>query len=364
MARVNIDDRLFSDPRWMNFVLHVGCQDKAVGMYYRAVRLVQNHWRSDFLVPLKSWRTLKVPLEKFGLAEITKDGVYLHGSDKRLSWYKTRMAASEAGVAKKREKRKNHMDNHGEPYGQPNGKPTRNHMDNPPVPVPVPVLNSANALVAKTHGDAIAAAPPVVDKKNFASESEISHSDSHDSESIPFNYENTNADKPIPASACLDSPRHTKSNSVDEIPVKIDSPLPHGMIEKPAKKRAKKVVTPEEAAARSATRSAYIEAFQARYSETPRLAGKENTQICALVSAVGQQDAPFLVKFYLECSDEFLVNKAHPIGFLAANPNEYIVRMKNGQTHRERKSLFAKKPKEDKPSQEFIDEMIRKHAKC
>jgi hypothetical protein len=197
-----------------------------------------------------------------------------------------------------------------------------------------PLLSSSSFSVlpngsAKCAVASAIAPPSVTNKKFFAPDSEIPHSDPHDSESYPSEGSNPAAVESLEGDLCRGSQLDSKPGSVDDSPVKIDLPI---AAEKPKRKREPKAVKPEDAAARSATRAAFIECFRTRYGSDPILAAKENTQIKNLVSAVGQQDAPFLVKFYLDCQDDFLVNKCHPIGILAANPTEYVIRMKKGQT--------------------------------
>jgi hypothetical protein len=199
----------------------------------------------------------------------------------------------------------------------------------------------------KICDDAPAIALPNGNQIFFKPESEIPDSDPYVAGSMPPESRNAPSNSIQTHLTTTDLVVESKSIGVDVSPVKNDLPTIPAMIEKPVKKKAaKKEIPPEEAAARSATRAAYIQHFEARYKTKPIVAAKENTQIKNLVASVGRQDSPFLVKFYLECEDEFLVNKAHPIGILASNPTEYMVRWKKGQTNRQtlRFGFGAKRP--------------------
>jgi hypothetical protein len=176
-------------------------------------------------------------------------------------------------------------------------------------------------------------------KKIFDSESEIPETkaeisvDFSGEKSLPLSSTETSHESTEGPTPVSQGRLALKSTSCDEQAVKTELPDTN-RIPAPTKKRKRADVSPEEANARSETRLSYVDAFQARYSTKPIIAAKENTQIKNLVLSVGQQDAPFLVKFYLECDDDYLVNKCHPIGVLASNPTEYMVRWKKGQTSR------------------------------
>jgi hypothetical protein len=135
------------------------------------------------------------------------------------------------------------------------------------------------------------------------------------------------------------------------------------MIQKAAKK-SKKVVSDETRKARDSSWSSYSEHYEKRYGVKPIRSAKENTAIARLVESVGQQDSPFLVQFYLSCGDDYLVTNCHPLTLLAANPNSYIVRKKNGWTHKkpQQNSFQNKQDSRKLPSFQLSDKYSFKWA--
>ncbi len=88
MARVNVEDDLFSDPRFRVLVRIVGDEDKAIGMCVRAWLLAQRYWANgNKLVPKKIWTAAGLaPLHEVDLAEERANGTYCRGTEKHLSW--------------------------------------------------------------------------------------------------------------------------------------------------------------------------------------------------------------------------------------------------------------------------------------
>lgn len=104
MARINIDDSLFSYPPFKRLRKKVGDEDLAVGMTYRLWRLAQIYWgNGEFLIPLEELQAegLEVMLE-IGMAVQRETGIYAKGSKEAYSWILERKdTAKKGGEARK-----------------------------------------------------------------------------------------------------------------------------------------------------------------------------------------------------------------------------------------------------------------------
>lgn len=378
---VKVRPDVWVDPRTKYLSKLVGCEYRAIGKLVEFWGEAQSYWVNGNPMPTDIFRLLDSDsLIKAGFAEEVEGGVRAKGDHEHFSWLTSQRDRGAKSAETRRAK-----------YGT--AQPGKNKSFSTSDRAQVEDRSnggSGELRTAPNHEleqeleqeqehkekknedcDCVTALALAVDsdaKKFLLSESEIPVTDAEmtvdfqGEKSMPLSQTETSRDSTESPSqvsrACFD----TKSTDSHDVGIKIETP-DSNKIQLSPKKRKRPDVSPEDAAARSATRSAYIDAFESRYAAKPIIAAKENTQIKNLVASVGQQDAPYLVKFYLECSDDFLVNKCHPIGILAANPTEYIVRMKKGQTHRDRPNLFQKKPPEDKPSAELIERLTRKYAK-
>ena len=91
MARINIDDSIYSDPRFIRLVILCnGNMDQAVGQLVRAWSLAQKWYLKspDSFIPLHEWNARSIPMNivTAGLAEIVNDRVRVMGSDDQFRW--------------------------------------------------------------------------------------------------------------------------------------------------------------------------------------------------------------------------------------------------------------------------------------
>ena len=89
MARINIEDSLFSDSVFIKLCVLMKNQDKALGAWVRCCRLAQSFWKHDKkLIPIEVYEFNKFPpqLEASGLVTRCENGFYFHGSEKNFSW--------------------------------------------------------------------------------------------------------------------------------------------------------------------------------------------------------------------------------------------------------------------------------------
>lgn len=135
MARINIEDSLWSDDSFLRFLIRVGDEEKAVGTFALAVKLAQRYWcPGKGLVPLEKWNesATRAAMIECRLAEVREGGVYLRGAEDQFGWWFQRQdAGRKGGRPKATVKRTKAADNRSEAAG----------LDRlPPVPVEAEVL--------------------------------------------------------------------------------------------------------------------------------------------------------------------------------------------------------------------------------
>jgi len=119
MARINIEDSLFKDDRFLELVARLGNKTLALGVIVEAFILAQKHYlkeSNDRLIPLSEWeRSLngskrdvtgangeqrmtygKILLE-VDLAENRPNGIYVRGSENKFGWLLQRSNAGKKG---------------------------------------------------------------------------------------------------------------------------------------------------------------------------------------------------------------------------------------------------------------------------
>lgn len=106
MARVNIEDSIFTDYRFMNLVLKLGNPDTALGALARAWRLAQDYYlREDTgrKIPLSDWKQqgMNDALIEVNLARVEDDHVYVSGSETQFAWLAQKSDAGKAVSDKK-----------------------------------------------------------------------------------------------------------------------------------------------------------------------------------------------------------------------------------------------------------------------
>ena len=101
MARINFEDSIYSDFRFINLINRFGSIEFALGSLVRAWHLGQKYYlneKTNRMIPLKKWNQqgIKMDIIEVGLAEIIDDHVYIKGAEKQFAWLLRQKAA---GVA-------------------------------------------------------------------------------------------------------------------------------------------------------------------------------------------------------------------------------------------------------------------------
>lgn len=106
MARINIEECWWSDPRRSTLIKLVGVE-AADGAAIGAWRIAQEFWAKGMLVPKAIWSHVQAnaKLIEANLAEERADGIYVRGSSEYLSWVAERREAARAGGLKSAQKR-------------------------------------------------------------------------------------------------------------------------------------------------------------------------------------------------------------------------------------------------------------------
>jgi hypothetical protein len=102
MARINIEDSIFTDPKYLNLLIKVGDQYKALGLIVTAFKLAQTHWLKTQSIPAENWPKDLDILIDCGLAEKLEAGsIYVKGSKEQFNWLVQKSEAGKSNSEKK-----------------------------------------------------------------------------------------------------------------------------------------------------------------------------------------------------------------------------------------------------------------------
>lgn len=144
LARINVEDEFYLDPRFRALIRKIGDEDKAVGMCLRLWRVAQKYWGKDHTpIPYDVFKLEGLEdLLEVGLAEKSDEGIYARGSKDRFDWYRQKIEAGRKGGLKSAEQRQakpKHPLEEIQASAQVSLEKTQ-AKTNPPVLVPAPVL--------------------------------------------------------------------------------------------------------------------------------------------------------------------------------------------------------------------------------
>lgn len=109
MARINIEECWWSDPRRSKLIRLVGDEERADGAAIKMWRTAQEFWkRNHELVPRSVFEALQCASEliQSGLAEDQGESIYVRGSSQYLEWVKNASEAGRLGGLKSAQARK------------------------------------------------------------------------------------------------------------------------------------------------------------------------------------------------------------------------------------------------------------------
>ena len=114
MARINIEDSLYTDARFYELVSLVGSLDTAIGSLVRAFIVAQKYWRKDkSLIPEAEWSKQKLnkALLDCGFASFRNGSYYVHGSEEQFEWLVKKQESGRKGGKVSGESRRNDSNN-------------------------------------------------------------------------------------------------------------------------------------------------------------------------------------------------------------------------------------------------------------
>lgn len=128
MARINIEDCWWTDPRRSLLIKNIGSEELADGSIIKAWRVAQEFWKSNKgLIPLELFETLPnyKNIIDSKLADVRNAFVYVRGSSAYLDW--VREKREQASVAGKKSAESRKLKNGS---AQPSGKKTKKSASN------------------------------------------------------------------------------------------------------------------------------------------------------------------------------------------------------------------------------------------
>lgn len=89
MPRLNVEDRLFTDARFISLCVLLRSDVKALGWWVKVAFIAQSYWKNNKeLIPFAVYKFGKFPKEliESGLIERRENGYYLVGSEEHFAW--------------------------------------------------------------------------------------------------------------------------------------------------------------------------------------------------------------------------------------------------------------------------------------
>lgn len=114
MARINVEDSLRTDPRFLDLVIITGCRFKALGMLIDAWHVAQAFFLNEStkkMIPVSEWKKRRCADEviQSGLALVQDDLIYVSGSREQFAWLEQKAEAGRKGGLRKAENTQNSL---------------------------------------------------------------------------------------------------------------------------------------------------------------------------------------------------------------------------------------------------------------
>jgi len=104
MARINIEDSIFRDNRFIKLAVKTGSMEMALGCLVRAWMTAQKFYLTpEKTIPRKEWaaQELSDVLIEVGLAEVVGEAIRMKGADAQFAWLEQRVNAGKLGGKKR-----------------------------------------------------------------------------------------------------------------------------------------------------------------------------------------------------------------------------------------------------------------------
>lgn len=100
MARIDIEDSLFTNARFIKLCVLLKSEIKAIGYFVKVARVAQSYWKHDNgLIPEDVYIFNKFPKELVDSTLVVKrdNGYYLHGSERSFAWISSKVKNGKKG---------------------------------------------------------------------------------------------------------------------------------------------------------------------------------------------------------------------------------------------------------------------------
>jgi len=148
MSRINVEDSLFADPRFLLVVEKIG-QVNAAGYYLLIARMAQQYWKQGKkLIPKSVWALHDFPkiMIEVGLVNEHKEGFYLKGSERHFKWLVSKIENGRLGGLKSRKNKDEQKQVDSVSYKQ--AKVSENKPPTP-TPTPTPTIKKKSSYLGK-----------------------------------------------------------------------------------------------------------------------------------------------------------------------------------------------------------------------
>lgn len=322
MARINIEDSLYKDHRFIKLYIKLGSIDLALGLLVRAWSIAQEFYlKDDRHIPREEWdkQNLNDLIIEVGLATEVNGRIKVSGSDEQFSWLLQRVEAGRRG-------------------GQSRGKQDQNLPESERIK-----RSGARSVLSKAIQSGAVIKPSYCQDcgktdciieghhSDYDKPLEVDwlckscHTETHrnirqataklplDSAKLPL--ADTKPSSLTPSLTLSPSP----SLSLTHTPSQDITPMPS--VKGAVKNRPSKgpEVENEFQLACRKTWEAYVSSYQSRYRVEPLRNAKVNSQIKAFVSRVGKDDSPLVAEFYLTHNSAKYISNAHSTGLMLAD---------------------------------------------
>lgn len=283
MARINIEDSLYADNRWLQLVIKCGCQYKAKGILFSAWALAQKNWLAHRCIPGKAWSQDFEVLIEVELATRRADGtIYIKGSKKAFAWLEQRSEAGAIGGSRKSEKKTQAAASNGSKGGRPLSSRS--------------LKDSENRWVSdeKYRREKSKSKSNVLEENPSGTQAEPKREESEPKLLTP-----------------------TLSHS-PSLPLFSDSDSKKDSVLSEHSKKAQLFV------------GTYCQLFKARYGMNPKILGKDAGIASRLSKQLSEDDIKKLLHAFFSMPDAWLVKAKHPVGSFEMKLNEIVVFANSG----------------------------------
>ena len=305
MARVNVDDELWHDPRF-NELCKQHERHVALGAVVMLWRLGQEHWKNDKrLIPSTAFKFLPLceDLEKFGFVEKREDGVYCSGAEERWGYFFENSERGRKGGQRSAQIRK-------ERYGSA---------------IPINATNLKTEAVAsekslknpKQNPKPIRSQP----KQTEASSSSSSSSYLVNNNKLSNRVAASTNNEPKQTEAVASEPPDTFENVQDvstksdwaEIEVQAELDLVANTSLNERKRPVRRVKDP---APSTELFEAFNVAYKQRYGVEVARSSRSSAMLKNMLARIGRDDSLMVIQYYLTHNKAFYVQEQHELRYM------------------------------------------------